>query len=180
MSSLTYLTLLGLLGSAISSPMPQGMELGVLQALPSPSTYTVAIGVAAQTVSIDQASIIASVVSVLTENPTATTLGLQKRTPVATSVCHNGKSQPTGAGPVPSPDSVSAFLAYPAFSSAATSAPTPSGYALAFQNLRASNNAYNYMGFTTLSAYDSNACAIKCNHIGGCEAFNLCTYTNSE
>jgi hypothetical protein len=45
--------------------------------------------------------------------------------------------QPVGAGPNPSPDSVSAFLALPAFSDAATTAATPQGYVKQFSNLQA-------------------------------------------
>jgi hypothetical protein len=39
--------------------------------------------------------------------------------------------------------------------------------------LNASSNAYGYMGFTTLSSYDSNASAEKCNAITDCIAINI-------
>jgi hypothetical protein len=60
----------------------------------------------------------------------------------------------TGKGPVPSPDTASAFLAYAPFASLASAAPTPTGYNLAFKNLQAENNALGYMGFTLLDTYD--------------------------
>ena len=59
------------------------------------------------------------------------------------------------------------------FAAAASAAPTPSGYTNTFTNLNASSNAYGYMGFTTLSSYDSNACAAKCNAITDCIAINI-------
>ncbi|KAJ4408079.1 hypothetical protein N0V91_003427 [Didymella pomorum] len=79
----------------------------------------------------------------------------------------------TGKGPVPSPDTASAFLAYAPFASLASAAPTPTGYNLAFKNLQAENNALGYMGFTLLDTYDTNLCASKCNEIYGCNAFNI-------
>ena len=83
-------------------------------------------------------------------------------------------SLPTGAGPVPTPDTASAFLALSAFSSSASSAPTPSGYTNAFRNLQGSSQAYGYMGYDVLSSYDTNKCAQKCNAKSGCLAFNIC------
>ncbi|CAD0105748.1 unnamed protein product [Aureobasidium uvarum] len=83
-------------------------------------------------------------------------------------------SLPTGAGPVPTPDTASAFLALSAFSSSASSAPTPSGYSNAFTNLRGSSQAYGYMGYDVLSSYDTNKCAQKCSAKSGCLAFNIC------
>ncbi|KAF1929530.1 uncharacterized protein M421DRAFT_59878 [Didymella exigua CBS 183.55] len=79
----------------------------------------------------------------------------------------------TGKGPVPSPDTASAFLAYGPFASSANAAPTPTGYNLAFKNLQAGNNALGYMGFTLLDTYDTDLCASKCNEIYGCSAFNI-------
>jgi hypothetical protein len=61
--------------------------------------------------------------------------------------------QPTGAGPIPSPDTASAFLDYAVFKSAASSAPVPIRYSQMFTNLQASNNAYGYMGNSTLKTY---------------------------
>ena len=42
-----------------------------------------------------------------------------------------------------------------------------------FTNLNVSNNAYGYMGYTSLSTYDTEKCAAKCNAINGCMSFNL-------
>ncbi|KAK8040188.1 hypothetical protein PG993_008599 [Apiospora rasikravindrae] len=58
--------------------------------------------------------------------------------------------QPTGHGPVPSPDTAESFLAYPAFSTAASNAPVPSNYARTFVNSQGSSSAYGYLGYTVL------------------------------
>ncbi|KAK8036389.1 hypothetical protein PG991_001526 [Apiospora marii] len=83
------------------------------------------------------------------------------------------QTQPAGAGPVPSPDTASAFLSYAGFAAQASAAPVPSGYNLAFSNLAASSSAYGYMGYTTLQTYDTALCASKCNAITGCSAINI-------
>jgi hypothetical protein len=44
---------------------------------------------------------------------------------------------PAGAGPKPSPDTAAAFLAFQAYSNAATQASTPNGYVQQFSNLKA-------------------------------------------
>lgn len=51
-------------------------------------------------------------------------------------------TQPTGYGPVVSPDNPSAFIANTDMAAAATNAATPSGYQKTFTNNQASNNAY--------------------------------------
>lgn len=81
--------------------------------------------------------------------------------------------QPTGAGPVPSPDTASAFLHDEALASSASAAPTPSGYINVFTNLQKSNSAYGYLGFTTLQSYDTQGCANKCTAMKGCQSFNI-------
>ncbi|MCJ1458623.1 hypothetical protein MMC28_008997 [Mycoblastus sanguinarius] len=85
----------------------------------------------------------------------------------------NCAAQPTGSGPVPTPDTASAFQAFPTFSAIATNAPTPDGYTLVFQNLGASLSASNYMGLYTLTSFDTLGCASKCDQASGCEAFNM-------
>ncbi|USP75175.1 hypothetical protein yc1106_02449 [Curvularia clavata] len=81
--------------------------------------------------------------------------------------------QPLGKGPVPTPDTPEAFLAMDEISDAANNAPTPSGYALKFKNLKASNNAIGYLGYNTLDTYDTQACADFCTAKEGCSSFNI-------
>ncbi|KAK7949322.1 uncharacterized protein PG986_010208 [Apiospora aurea] len=81
--------------------------------------------------------------------------------------------QPTGYGPVPSPDTADSFLAYSASSAAANNAPVPSNYARTFVNTQGSSSSYGYLGFTVLKSYDPVACASQCDTINGCSAINI-------
>jgi hypothetical protein len=94
---------------------------------------------------------------------------------VKTGVCpgQQCKSLPVGSGPVPSTDTPAGFLALSDFETAAKGAITPDGYQKTFTNLRASNNANGYLGYTTLPRYDVTACSKRCNAISGCQAFNI-------
>jgi hypothetical protein len=82
--------------------------------------------------------------------------------------------QPLGAGPVPSPDTPEAFLAMEEISNAANNAPVPTGYVNKFKNLKGSNNAVAYLGYSTLDTYDTQACADSCTKKEGCSSFNIC------
>jgi len=87
--------------------------------------------------------------------------------------------QPDGYGPVPTPDTVSAFLAYPPFHSMAQAAPTqiPSvngtSYTQSFQDLNASISANSYIGLYTLMNYSAPECASYCDNTDLCTAFNI-------
>lgn len=82
-------------------------------------------------------------------------------------------SQPSGSGPVTSPDTPEAFLANPTYANTANIAVTPDGYTVVMQNGNASLSASNYMGLTTLTSYDTLGCASRCDQASGCEAFNV-------
>ena len=112
----------------------------------------------AVTLTYSESAILAAVSSALQADPSdAAPLdnSVNKRDTVTTSC----KAQPTGAGPVPSPDSPSAFISYTVLANSASAAPVPSGYVQTFKNLQASNNAFGYLGYTTLTKYDTQACA---------------------
>jgi hypothetical protein len=81
--------------------------------------------------------------------------------------------QPTGAGPVPSPETVAAFLSLSSLSTSALSAANPDGYVKAFENRQASSNGYSYMGFSLMHSYDTVTCARKCTATSGCQVFNI-------
>jgi hypothetical protein len=53
------------------------------------------------------------------------------------------------------------------------SATTPTGYKLAFSNLKGSVSAANYMGLISLTSYDVLTCQSKCDQTTGCVAFNV-------
>jgi hypothetical protein len=129
-----------IIGLVAAIPAPQDIDFELAYALPNP-TYTQAIGVTAQTVSYNPTTVYAAAAEQVTETV------IDSAAAVATDIFLKNKraaacaTQPVGYGPVPSPDSVSAFYALPAISDAAVSAPTPSGYVKQFSNLQASNNA---------------------------------------
>nr|POE48974.1 hypothetical protein CFP56_32126 [Quercus suber] len=87
--------------------------------------------------------------------------------------------QPDGYGPVPTPDSPAAFLAYNSLHSYAQAAPTtvPSSdgtqYTQVFKDLNASVSAQSYLGLYTFQSYDVAACAAKCDGTDLCTAFNI-------
>ena len=162
------------LGLAIAAPapVPQDIDFDLAYALPNP-TFTEDVGAIAQTVSYNPTTVFSAAIEQITATQTddagvsATDEAVEKRAAVSCA------PQPSGYGPVPRPDSASAFLSYSAFASAASAAPVPSGYVQEFVNAKASNNAYGYMGYTTLTSYDVKACAAKCDAINGCISVNI-------
>lgn len=138
------------LAAALPAPQPQDIDLSMVAAAPDP-TYSEAIGVAAQTVTYDTSSLIASasaaassvsvaVSDVLSETAVASAPAKRAiNTPTTCAV------QPTGAPNVPTyaraDDTAANFLANTYYSTAANGATTPSGYTLAFSNMQASSGA---------------------------------------
>jgi hypothetical protein len=159
---------------AAALPAPQLIDLDMVAAQPNISYTTTASSVTYDITSIaaqatdDITSVSVDLSAIATQSVLTV---IEKRAACA--------AQPTGvsgayAPPAePTDDTVSAFVSNAAFAAAASSAPTPSGYSNTFTNLNASNNAYGYMGYTTLSSYDTLKCASKCNAINGCMSFNL-------
>lgn len=129
-------------GLTAAAPRPQNIEFSLAYALPNPS-YSEAVGATAQVVTYNPTTVYSAAVAQITSTVSdvsgadaATTDAPVKRQ--ATSCA----PQPTGYGPVPSPDSPSAFVSFSSFAAAASAAPTPSGYTLEFENLSGSSNAY--------------------------------------
>lgn len=189
---LPYTTILAvLLGITNAKPlaMPQGLDFGVVDDLPPPPSVSIAVGVASQVVTVNEASAVASVAALATNSPLTDALdgvvippagvgivssaALLKRAANATT-CTGGTPQPTGSGPVSTPDTPAGFQANAAYGSAASSAATPSGFTKSFTNLNGATSAYAYLGFTSLSAYNPTTCASQCNTMVGCQAFNIC------
>lgn len=81
--------------------------------------------------------------------------------------------QPDGYGPKVTPDTVSAFMAYPEFHQNALTAPTPFNYTRVFQDLNASTSANSYLGFYTLDSYNTTECAAHCDSTNLCTSFNI-------
>ncbi|KAF2723569.1 hypothetical protein K431DRAFT_219735 [Polychaeton citri CBS 116435] len=88
-------------------------------------------------------------------------------------------AQPDGYGPVPTPDTASAFREYSVFHSLATAAPTVvasqcnTQYQQVFRDLDGSVSAQSYMGQYTLQSYDVEYCAKKCDATSLCTSFNI-------
>jgi hypothetical protein len=78
-----------------------------------------------------------------------------------------------GAGPVPSPDTSSAFLSFAPFADAAKNATTPTNYTAAFTNLHASSTGKTYLGVAELSSYSVSNCTAACDAASGCTAVNI-------
>lgn len=83
--------------------------------------------------------------------------------------------EPTGNGPIPSPDTAAAFQTYDVFANEANTAQIPTGYDNTFTNLLASYSGATdaYMGYYSLDQYSPQACADICNEIDACLGFNI-------
>lgn len=160
-----------------ATPRPQDIDFSMVMAVPN-STYTESVGVTAQVVTYDPATILEQATATISSVEAAETVVadsdavkrdvIEKRTACAL--------QPTGiSSTTPTADNPSAFVSNTVFASIASAAATPAGYTNTFTNLQGSNNAMGYLGFTTLQTYDSQACASKCDKINGCMAVNICT-----
>jgi hypothetical protein len=87
--------------------------------------------------------------------------------------------QPGGYGPHVEPDTVEAFYAYAPFHALAAAAPSvvPSSdrtqYTEVFKDLNAAVSANSYLGLYTLTSYNAQECAAKCDTTALCTSFNL-------
>ncbi|KAJ2992055.1 hypothetical protein NUW58_g2302 [Xylaria curta] len=167
MKSRTLIT--GTLVSLISASPLQPRQLinfALLDAAPEPSIHSDIIEEAPHTVAYDRPA--ATNAAVATPLPVeASKRDIEVRTDDSCSPL------PRGAGPVPVPDTDVAFLVYGDFKSAAEGAPTPTGYYQTFKNLKGSNSAYGYSGYSTLDSYDTAECARRCNNVDSCSGFNI-------
>jgi len=84
--------------------------------------------------------------------------------------------QPQGYGPVPSPNTDTAFASSNEFASAANNAATPALYQRVFTNTNGSEFATSsnvYLGYYELKSYDPNSCTAICDKTSGCVGTNL-------
>lgn len=80
---------------------------------------------------------------------------------------------PPGKGPKPDYDSPSYFIHTREMISLSKNAQTPPLWARSFQNLQASITGANYLGYVTLDAYDTFACAAYCTEKTECQSINI-------
>lgn len=169
---------LGALSLTNALPHAQQLDLDAIATIPVQTTFSMATGLASQLVTVDQASLTASVVAEATKAPLTTAVDASpaaaKRT--AASSCSRGAAQPTGpAGLAYTPDTPAGFQQTSTWSAAANAAVAPAGWTQTFQNLNASTSmGLGYLGYTTLQSYDVNSCAARCSSITNCHAINIC------
>ncbi|KAK1004290.1 hypothetical protein LTR91_004368 [Friedmanniomyces endolithicus] len=85
-------------------------------------------------------------------------------------------AQPSGYGPLPSPNDEATFKTFSTFASAANAAVAPPLYQRVFANLNASEfaTASNvYLGYYELKSYDAASCTALCDQSSGCVGANL-------
>ncbi|KAI5272175.1 hypothetical protein E4T47_04520 [Aureobasidium subglaciale] len=161
---------------AAAMPRPQEIDFDIVFAAPDP-TFTEAVGITAQSITINTEALIASATAAISSvavditDVLSATAVVQAKRAAATCV-----KQAPGATSVPdfSGDTAAQFLAEPYFASVASAnAAAPTGYTQAFVNKQASNNAFGYLGFVTMDTYDVNQCATQCTAKYGCSSFNI-------
>ena len=158
---------------AAAKPIAQNLDWDFLETVSAMPTVTVpVVGIQAQetTVAFDASTATAAIATAVSAAGVSTTAVVGKRAIKARSAC---QPQPTGALAPAQPDTVDTFAADQTYHSAAKNAITPAGYTNTFTDLSASNNAYGYMGYTTLPSYDVQSCSAKCDAIEGCQSFNI-------
>ncbi|KAI0376803.1 hypothetical protein F5Y04DRAFT_273547 [Hypomontagnella monticulosa] len=147
----------------------QGIDTSLVDSAPTPTSVSVPVGPTADSTTYN--------LTEATESATANPLPVETEPITRRDVYARQTAcqpNPTGAGPVPTPDTDGAFLSLRAFARIARQAPTPTGYNETFQNLHARVEAYGYLGFNTLSSYDTQNCASQCDNIWrGCIGFNI-------
>jgi len=145
-SKLFFYLLAGLLASqAAALPSPQALDFDVIADLPPAPTPTIAIGVLSQAVVVNTKAALSSVVGAMATEVAASGNNSDVSDKIKRDVIC--PTLPAGCGPTTSPDTPSAFLANPAYSSAALSAPIPTGYTQVYSNLNASTSTVSGQWF---------------------------------
>lgn len=172
--------------SDFATAMATTSDLGPqITAIADPVDF-VASAAAASAVSDDVSAANSGLITLATAAPTtvaaeATTVAeVEKRQATTssstTSTCP-GATQPTGYGPVASPDTASAFLANSVIAASASAAAVPAvvpvNYTNTFSNLTGSSQQIGYLGLYTLTSYNASLCAAKCDKVSTCMGFNI-------
>jgi len=170
-----HVAILGLAALGACSPFaaPQVLNLGQLATLSHAPTPTIAVGVLSQVIKFNPTAAASQAAAGVTADPISVNSAAATATAVSKRDLPACAPQPTGYGPVASPDTPQAFLGLAEISSIAMNAPTPSGYKNTFTNLQASNNAQGYLGFITMETYDVLACSALCDSMPGCASVNV-------
>ncbi|KAL8949790.1 MAG: hypothetical protein Q9222_004133 [Ikaeria aurantiellina] len=158
-----------LAGLAYAAPAPQLINFEEVETADFPTVTGPAPEAANQPISYNEPAAKASAAASVTDDLTSPSKrGLARR-----GVNDPCAPQPDGYGPKPAEDTVTAFQSFQTFTDTANNAATPQGYQVSFKNLKASVNAYSYMGLTTLKTYDTIKCQQLCDAADLCTAFNI-------
>jgi len=79
----------------------------------------------------------------------------------------------SSSAPATSPDTAQAFANNQAYVQMGGSAATPQGYSLTFQNLHGATSQGGYLGYYTLTSYNTIQCQQYCDSATNCAAFNI-------
>lgn len=155
--------------AALALTSAQQINIDAALAVPTPNLFIDPLTApAAPTYDVSSATSSIAAAAAAGEPPTILKRSIVSRQDNAT--CTN---RTLGAGPVPSPDTSSAFLSFAPFADAAKNAITPTNYTAAFTNLHASSTANTYLGVSELSSYDVSNCTAACDAANGCTAVNI-------
>lgn len=162
----------------LAAPRPQDIEFDQVDAAPDPVIYSVPVdGTSATVTLLPSAAVSSAAVAAVTDTASTSDPSQKRDIEHALGKRRDGdcSTQPAGTGPaVTSPaDDDTSFLAYQSFQDTANSAATPQGYSPAFTNLQGSTSTTSYLGYKTLSSYDTIACASYCDQNPNCQAFNI-------
>ncbi|KAL1637898.1 hypothetical protein SLS56_000455 [Neofusicoccum ribis] len=149
------LVLSGLVAIAAAAPAPAPQEIEFDNVIDAIVSTQVPTGTAAPTATYDAASALSSAAAQATADPVA----LSKRDAPAT--CPS------------STDDAASFQSSSTYSSAASSAPCPSGYDKQFTALTGATTGSGYLTYYVLGSYDPSACAAKCDALDNCLGFNI-------
>jgi hypothetical protein len=110
-------------------------------------------------------------------SPIAIAAILGMATAQAVDITQPCSQQPVGYGPIPSPNTDTAFSAFTTFASVANAAVAPTGWQRTFTNLNASElydpATMSYLGYQTMTTYDAGQCLALCDSTTGCVGANL-------
>ena len=82
-------------------------------------------------------------------------------------------SRGNSTAPKPSSNSLSGFMEDTKYEQLASTAPIPTGYALAMSNANCAFSSTRYMLYVQLDSYDPETCAELCNKHEGCDSCKL-------
>ncbi|PNS19017.1 hypothetical protein CAC42_6112 [Sphaceloma murrayae] len=155
---------------AVPAPLPQGMDLSLVDALPDP-TFPADLDSPPETITYDPATILAAAAEQITATPSPRD---DESTPLSKRQAACAPQAPGATGvPVLPFDNPSFFVSNPTFTVPSLRATTPANYTLTFSGLNAASQPYGYLGYTLFQTYDVAACAALCTASPLCLSFNI-------